>query len=333
MEKRIIFDWLTFTTKKDSINSIKSFMGFDEFDFEEIKGRYGYTKRLFYDGINIYFGGSEDMGICVELSGKGCRNFEKYGSSDYYELFSYLISNSDDCHITRLDVAFDDFDGILDFNVIADSIANKQYLSRFREFHIERTYSKDPKFEDFCIYCGSRQSETLFRIYDKKAEQERFDLEHWLRFELQLRRSRAECFVNLLLSDNDISDLFVCVINNYLRFVVPSESDTNKSRAVTCEWWFNFLQTFQKVSLCLPDDDYTESRLERFVKKQTSSAIVAFIALNGFNAFRDVITGKSKIKLNQKYMNLLKSHNIFNLEDLFSNEWWLEPLEDKENDC
>jgi len=328
MEKRIIFDWLSFTTKIDSIESIKSFLGFDEIDFEEIKGRYGYTKRLFYDGINIYYGGTDDMGICVELSGKGCRNFEIFGSSDYYELFSYLISNPDDCHITRLDVAFDDFEGILDFNVISDCIVKKHYVSRFREFHIERTYSKDPKFEDFCIYCGSRQSETLFRIYDKKAEQERFDLEHWLRFELQLRRDRAKCFVNLLLFGNDISDLFVGVINNYLRFVVPSKTDSNVSRSLTCDWWFNFLQTFKKVSLCMPDDDYTESRLEKFVKKQTAGAVVTFIALNGFGAFRDLITGKSKIKLNQKYMNLLKTHNIYNLEELFEDEWWLELAED-----
>lgn len=321
--KSVCIDWLSITYKNLSLKSVIKFYGFDNIDFEELNGRYGYTKRLFFDGINIYFGGNLAMGVCCELSGQGCRNFEHIGTGDYYELFSYVLANTSECNITRLDIAYDDFDGILNFDTLIDYISNKNYVSRFREFHIEKTYSHDVNLENCTIYCGSRQSETLFRIYDKRAEQSQFDLVHWLRFEMQLRRDRAMTFVNLLMSGNDISSLFLRVINNYLRFVEPNVNDCNRSRAVVADWWFVFLQTMDKVSLCKCDDDYTQTRLEKYVRQQTSGAIVAFIALVGFTEFRNLITNKSTVKLNEKYMLLLKKHGIDNLNELFENEWWL----------
>lgn len=96
---------------------------------------------------------------------------------------------------------------------------------------MERIYSKEIKRRSFTIYCGSHSSETMFRIYDKKAEQKAFDLEHWLRFEVQLRRDRADIFIKLLLDNQDLQSLYAGVIKNYLRFVEPSETDTNLSRA------------------------------------------------------------------------------------------------------
>ena len=330
MVSGIIIDYLTFTSKIDSIDTIKELLGFTDIPFQvlEGKGRYFYKDRLCFDGINIYYHGlKENMGICVELSGKGCRNFEQLGSADYMELFNIIACNSDDYNVTRLDIAYDDFDGVLDFETLVEDIACENYVTRFREFKVERVYSKIEEKRSICIYCGSKQSETLFRIYDKRSEQKRFDLEHWLRFEIQLRAERASCFLNLLVSGNDLNVLFVKVINNYIRFIVKSDTDSNVSRAKMADYWINFIEIFDKVSLFVPDVDYTETRLERFVMKQASGAVVAFIALNGFTAFRDLITGKSKLKINPKYKNLLFNHGIYNIADLFESDWW------NENDC
>ena len=120
--------------------------------------------------------------------------------------------------------------------------------------------------------------------------------------------------------------MFVKVINNYIRFIVKS-TDTNVSRAKMADYWIKFIEIFDKVSLFVPDVDYTESRLERYVTKQASGAVVAFIALNGFTAFRDLITGKSKLKINPKYKNILLNHGIDNITDLFESDWW------NSNDC
>lgn len=266
------------------------------------------------------------MGICVEMSGKGCRNFEKLGTGDYNELLGYIVSNPHDLNITRLDLAFDDFDNMLNFDTIIEHIKSKSYVSCFRRFKVIKEYSQDEKFESTTVYCGSDKSDTLFRIYDKRAEQERFDLSHWVRFEIQLRNNNALSFANLLISGNSLGSLFVKVVNRYLRFVVPNDNDSNRSRWTTADWWFNFLGTVEKISLFIPDVDYTEIRLEKFVKKQCSGAVVAFIALFGFSSFRDVINGKSQLHINAKYEKLLQEHGIDNISDLFENDWWNEPV-------
>lgn len=328
-EKFVIIDYITFTSKIDTVDSLKSFLGFSALPFQELKGRYFYKKRLMYDGINIYYDGlDDDMGVCVELSGKGCRNFEKLGTGDYNELLSYIVANPDDLNISRLDLAFDDFDGLLNFDVIVEHINSKNIVSRFRRFKVINEYANDDNFYDSTtVYCGSNKSDTLFRIYDKRAEQERSDIDHWVRFEIQLRDDNAASFANLFISGNSLGSLFVRVINNYLRFVVPCDNDTNKSRWQTADWWFNFLGTVEKISLFVPDVDYTESRLEKFVKKQCSGAIVAFIALFGFSVFRDLLQGKAQLHINPKYLNLLKEHGIDNLNELFEDERWMSSAE------
>ena len=319
----LIIDYLTFSSKCDSVKSIIDFLGFSEIPFSELNGRYFYKKRLSYEGINIYYEGmDENMGICVELSGKGCRNFEKLGTGDYNELFSY-IANNQELNITRIDIAYDDYDGLLDFDTIENDIKNYNYVSRFKVFKIEKEYSKIIEKRSFCIYCGSKnQSDTLFRIYDKRAEQMRFELDHWVRFEMQLRNERADCFLNVLVAGSDLGQLFAGVINNYLRFVVRSKTDSNTSRYETTQYWFNFLGTFEKVSLYIPQHYYNETKLEKFVKTQVSGAVVAFIALFGFNAFKNVVNGKSHLALNPKYQLLLKQHGIDNIDELFIDDWW-----------
>lgn len=77
----ICYDYLSFTSKIDSVNSIAALLGLSDLSFETIKGFYGYRDRLYFDGISIHFNGRPGMGVCVEMSGHGCRNFEKYSDS------------------------------------------------------------------------------------------------------------------------------------------------------------------------------------------------------------------------------------------------------------
>ena len=89
----IIYDYITFTSKIHNQFSVIDFLGLQDVEFETLKGFYGYKDRLYYDGISIHYNGRENMGICVEMSGKGCRTWEKYGSADYDGLFSEILEN------------------------------------------------------------------------------------------------------------------------------------------------------------------------------------------------------------------------------------------------
>lgn len=306
---RILIDYLTFVSKCDKKETLIKFLGLEDRTFIDTKGWYGYSRQLYYDGIHILYDGTPDMGICVEMSGQGCRNFEKYGTGDYHEIFNYIVSNND-VNITRLDVAYDDFTGLLDFETLISDIEEENYVSRFREFPVERVYSKEVKNRSFTIYCGSHSSEVMFRIYDKRAEQKAFNLQHWLRFEIQLRRDRANMFIKLLLEGAELQSLYAGVIRNYLRFIVRSNSDTNLSRARTAPYWDDFLGAVDSVSIFVADTDYTETNLERFIKVQCSSAIVSFIALFGFKNFVYLVLGRSTLKLNDKHFSLLFKHDI-----------------------
>lgn len=323
---RIIFDYLAFTTKIDSIDSIVKFLGLDNLNFTTSKGFHGYRQRLYFDGIHIHFDGQPNMGICVEMSGQGCRNFETFGTGDFMEVFSYIFSNPDNLHITRLDVAYDDFDGFLNFDELLDDVRNYNWVSRFRELPVEQNFSKDETKRGVTIYCGSKKSEVMFRIYDKKAEQKRLDLNHWTRFEMQLRRDRSLTFIEMLLAGNDLNTLFVSVVNNYIRFIEPTDTDSNLWRAPMAGYWAKFITTLSKTSLYRPGTDYNISNLENFVVKQCSSAIVSFIALFGFGEFRELVEGKSRYKLNDRHRQVLLSHGISNIEHLFKGDWWNEPV-------
>lgn len=308
-ENRLVFDYLTFVSTQDTKEELISLLGLETLTFIQCKGFYGYSEQLFYEGIHIYFGGTSEMGVCVELSGRGCRNFEHFGTGNYEEVFSYILCNSG-VNITRLDVAYDDFNRHLDFDKLIYDIRNENYVSRFREFELRSTFSKDPKKRGFSFYCGSSQSEIRFRIYDKRVEQQAFDqVESWIRFEIQLRRDRAAVFIDMFLSGKEMSTLFSGVVKNYLRFIIPS-GDTNLSRCATAQYWVDFLGSVDKVSLFFPDLDYSESRLEAYVKSQCSGVCVTYISLFGFEAFVNMILSRSTLKLNPKYSFLLSKNQI-----------------------
>lgn len=118
---RIIYDWVTFTSKIDSPESIVDLLGLSDCSFITLeRGMNGYPNCIYFGGISICYGGREDMGVCCSMSGKGCRTFETYGNGNYKSLFDVILENySEDVdkrkmNLTRLDVAYDDFEGILE---------------------------------------------------------------------------------------------------------------------------------------------------------------------------------------------------------------------------
>ena len=317
-ENRLLFDYLAFSSTIDSTQSIMELLGLSDEVIQSmqcIKGHYGYRDRFYFDGISIHFNGAANMGVCLEMSGKGCRNFEQFGNGDYEALFNYICDNPE-VNITRLDVAYDDFNKLLNIDTIFNDIVAGNYVSRFKSFPIEFVLSKSTSRMSKTVYFGSRKSDILYRMYDKRAEQRSYHLEHWVRLEMQVRDNNANAFIDTYLAVNDLSDVFFSVLNNYIRFVEPSETDSNISRAPLAPYWAEFLQSLCKTSLFRPASDFSESNVENYVKKQCSSSIISFIALFGFDNFVDFLKGRAKFSLNPRHEALLLRHNI-NIDDVF----------------
>lgn len=138
----ILIDWLTVTFKFLSVEQIMRILGLSGTSvvwqsFDSYMN--GYPFRLSFDGINILYGAREDMGVCLSMSGQGCRSFESYGNGDWICLFRYLVDGVEDeaINITRIDLAFDDHTGILDIDTLVDDTDDHYYVSKSRWWKVE----------------------------------------------------------------------------------------------------------------------------------------------------------------------------------------------------
>lgn len=325
---KILIDWLSFTISNIDIEELMSLFGFDEVSFADLNGGRGYKHRYYYDGVSIHYDGrEEDADYWVEISGQGCRVFESYGHGDWIYLFSNLLNR--DVNITRLDVAYDDFNGLIDLNsIVADTLAHN-YISKADN----KSWFVELSGEGTCVTIGKSKSQICCRIYDKAAERHReHEIDHWVRCELQLRYGNAMQFCTLLckhqsvmpvfpkesvfagVSIHDgisIDRLYFGVLNNYLRFIDPEKNnDTNLWRAPCAEHWVKFAHsvTDERISLWVkPGVDYNVMRLDRVVENMFSGATCTYALIHGIDKLVETLINRLPY-LNVKYKYLLKQH-------------------------
>ena len=311
-ENIILVDWFSFTLKELDVQTIIGWLGLNSIDWIDCTGHYGYHSAKFYGGMWILYDGREDMGICIEFSGQGCRQYETSGNRPLHQLVNDVAAIAT-ANITRLDIAFDDVDhegsGLLDVQKIERLARHDRYISKFgtRSGEWSGKHSdgaeKDPLA--YSVYFGSSRSDVRFRIYDKSQERGGLDY-HWVRFEIQLRRQAA---LNFIKQDGSIGHKFYSVINNYLRFIVPSKTDTNRRRWASPEWWVKFLAHTEKISVFTRKDvDYNLLRLERYLIEQAGNSIVTYIKCVGWFKFREMLNAREQ-ELNPNQLKLVNEYN------------------------
>lgn len=295
----ILVDYLTCTFHGYDVPVLIEMLGMVDCSWEELEyGHWGYPNQKYCAGVSILYGASERMGVCVSMSGSGCRYYETYGANDWPALLNLCVTSSD-CNITRLDVALDDHSGLLDMSTLRVYTDLQHYLSRSRKWTIE--YGSDGS----TIYYGSKKSDMLIRIYDKAAERG-YDPEevHWIRVELQMRGKIAQGFAAGIMQNNIVIE-YLGVLRNYLRFVEPVEGDSNKSRWPTADFWENLLQAVAAIRVwSAPGVDYNMANLENFVVNQAGSAIDTYIRTLGVQRLIEMIR-KRDVKIAPKYKRLL----------------------------
>lgn len=302
-ENVVLFDWLTFSTKIYDERSVLKFLGFDDQPFQKMeRGRNGYRKRLFFENISILYDGAENMGVCVDMSGQGCRAFETYSTITWDQLFQELHSDPDSFNITRMDCAFDDHIGILDMDELRDDTDDHKYVSKSRQWDVN--YGS----EGTTIYHGSPRSNMYIRIYDKAAQQ---DLEnvHWIRVELQMRDEIALGFLNGLYS-TPLGVQFRGVLYNYLRYVRPAE-DTNMSRWPLAGYWEKLLEGVERIRCwSAPGMDYDVWKLHNYIINQAGNALDCYLRIFTFEDLQRELGGRS-IRRSPKYERLVKEYEEF----------------------
>lgn len=308
-DNRIIIDWLAFTVHNLQVNEVITMLGLNDClgNFQEMKGHDGYKDRLFFNGISVFYNGHEKQGIHVSFSGQGCRAFESYSEyGDFIMLLSAVLSLPKS-KLTRLDVAYDDFKGLLDLNIISYCIKNGQWISSAGVRWWEVVYSS----VGLSSYIGSPQSRIRIRFYDKAAEQKVNYF--WSRCEIQLRDEQATEFSKKLIFDNfTINSLYFGVLNNYIRFV-DKNSNSNITRCENFIWWDEFLETKESVKLWTPGISYNIARLRQNVEERWGNAIQTYLSLFGYTLLQknlDEIKPVSDLPVQYKKIILDYAHNF-----------------------
>lgn len=320
---KILFDYFSFTIKDIQAEDIITMLGLDGIVFTDTYGSKGYQHRYYYDGVSIMFGGREE--VWCEMTGQGCRVYESYGNNDWLGL-SYQILFNENAHMTRLDVAYDDFNNLLDMDKIREDVKNHAFVSRCKSITCTDEYDRTGVIGS-TIMCGSRGSNIACRIYNKAQERNRADeIEHWVRCELQIRHKHADNFLYYLLADDvksiygiEIDDnrrldsLFFAVLNHFIRFIdVDSNTDSNLWRKPLAEHWRKFVESYKGNKLSLysaPGVDYNVLKLRHTVEEQYGAMIYTYIELFGSDELEDFVQPK-KFKLNKKYQAILESERL-----------------------
>lgn len=295
----ILIDYLSFSSKIHSYPDIIDLLGLGDVVWIMGNPRHGWQEHSYFNGMHIYHGGREDIG--VELSGIGCRTLESCWAKkfDWPGLLKLIMENRGDLNISRLDVACDDRE-YLDVKTITRYTSDRKYISKARRC----VWMSGDEQE---VIFGSSQSSTRLRIYNKALE--RGVPGKWTRVEFQLRDEAAESFIgNLILYKEDFGRTFAGILLNYLRYTTKApDLNNHHNRLKTVKWWREFLGTSEKIkNLTIGGLEYNYSNLESFIKKQCLSSLKCFVEINGgsVDALLNMI---SDAKLNKRQEELIQT--------------------------
>ncbi len=139
MKCEVLVDWLTFSVKETDPNKvIQQYLGMDPALFQDtgFTQFMGYNKVMRFSDIFVCSEGREDedfhdMGVCVSMSGNGCRTFETMskltfpGAKDKqgmesiaFPVLFQLLASTEGANVSRIDIACDDHTGYLSMDQI-----------------------------------------------------------------------------------------------------------------------------------------------------------------------------------------------------------------------
>ncbi|MBE6879770.1 MAG: replication initiation factor domain-containing protein [Ruminococcaceae bacterium] len=318
----ILIDWFSFTSRNDTVQSMISRLGLSEYVFTLTPGgaggKYGFRSTYSFSHINIYCDHWKEKDlIMVDMSGQGCRAFDEYSKYTYTYLFGLCLWHPN-YNVTRIDLAHDDHEGLLDIRKILKETVKRNYVSKTRKNYKYAHFNG--RFEELSVMYGSKSSDIYIRIYDKAAERGYDQIEKkWVRTEIVLKQSRAEEFLRLYLSGSEVvpdpkhpekvpeikrnlGELFYGILNNYLRFVVPDPDQKNVSRFQIRKWWKEFIGSIEKIRVYVKKNtDYNLHKLQRYIVDQAGNSIETLLLCVGEGDFWDrILSRESKLKDRQK---------------------------------
>lgn len=274
-----LVDTLSFRASEVTKNNVIEFLGLASADvpWEEGTSFNGYPFSIFYAGIKIGYGGLRGFDCYVHMSGKGCRTWEDLTSwSSWKDFLVFLRSNKTKYHVARIDIACDDFTDRLSVKKLGNYYEQNKYSSRCK--YITYMLGSEEIF-----YCGSPQSDTRLRIYNKKLERgytdpDDLDGKPWYRAEFQFRDNTASAFIDVMNKSEDIGNTFLGKLREHIRFLSRPNDKTNAQRIPEARWWVDFCNDAARVQFVKEvGSDYNKHKLYDFCFRTAGSSVKTLI--------------------------------------------------------
>ena len=226
----------------------------------------------------------------VVFTGQGSTDLALRNDNDWIKIFTILTTyepknkpkpkdEEDDkpsVNITRIDIALDDYDGLVKFDDIEKKLKKGHYRSSKRSYNIVKTSDQTGQKLGETIYLGNARSESgsrgnvYSRFYDKLAMYyaknqlvtsdvreywKKTGKEVWQRYEISFSKNYTNSIVEAILNGESIDKIFKTSLRNLLEILTPRGSDTNKNRWYKTRWWEDFLQYDERKGFDLPERD------------------------------------------------------------------------------
>lgn len=210
-----------------------------------------------------------------------------------WQIFFWRLMNHYHASLSRLDIAMDDMEGILDLGLMESKMKSGEIISCWRQGRPMANFdlvTGEPKGKT--LYFGSRTSEMMRRFYDKKErEREEYEElgkelpEHWIRCELEMKGERANTFAMLYYASIDEKDF----------------------GTIFCEMWDNFITAMGKLRLSAAKTQRKVEDAYLWVKKSVAPTLsILFKAAGGdVDFFMDLVKDGAK-RVSKKHIIMLE---------------------------
>ncbi|HFJ9406079.1 replication initiation factor domain-containing protein [Bacillus cereus] len=316
---RACVDWCSVTFNDVTILSlIEDVLQMHSDDFFDSTGMHGYRRSKKCGSISIYYDGREDMGIHLEMKGRGCREYERLGKRTWKELFQTIFEYQGS--FTRLDPAVDDFDGIFTIKNLVKRVKKDTLVSKFhRARNFEDIIINGGEVRGVTLKFGSDKSNIQVIMYDKLSERKDTnynvseDIKVWNRTELRLRDEKAEEVARILAYEEDGEESIgktVCgILKSLLRFVDQGKSkDTNKRRWKNARFWDKFLGKVEALPLTTIIEEKTVLDKVEWLRHQGGPTLAMIVETYGDEAMDMLrkMAEESKPRLKAKDYNMIR---------------------------
>ena len=317
MKCQVLVDWLTFSVKEqDPAKVIREYLGLDPELFQDAGyGLLGYNRVLRFSDICVCYEPREndffrDMGVCVSMSGNGCRAFEtmskltQAGQDSVFPTLFQLLAADETANVSRIDIACDDREGFLNMEEIVEKVQANEINSRMTKRSVIVSFDGTQR-SGSTIYLGAPSSDFRVRIYDKALE-EGVD-GHWIRVELVMRHKNAAAFVEQMNSAPSVGKLAAQVVNDKFSFI--ERDDSNITRCTVCGWWQSFVDELESVRLvarCVIQ--HSVERIENWIESQVGPSLAVILNTLGWPHLFELAHAAAG-RLSARQLSLISDYN------------------------